>query len=46
MKVSLDGRFEVEVHGSGVKMDTIKSALSSIDLGRLEAMKTQGVTQR
>ena len=46
MKVLLDGRFEVEVNGNGVKMDTIKLAMSRIDLGRLEAMKTQGVSQR
>jgi Yip1 domain len=45
LKVLLDGRFEVEVNGSGVKMDAIKLALSRIDLSRLEAMKTQGVAQ-
>ena len=46
LKVLLDGRFEVEVNGNGVKMDTIKLALSRIDLAQLEAMKTQGVSQR
>ena len=46
MKVLLDGRFEVAVNGNGVKMDAIKLALSKIDLGRLEAMKTQGVSQK
>ena len=43
LKVLLDGRFEVEVSGNGVKMETIKSALGMIDLNALEAMKTQGV---
>jgi hypothetical protein len=46
MKILLDGRFEVAVNGNGVKMDAIKLALSKIDLGRLEAMKTQGVSQQ
>jgi hypothetical protein len=46
MKVLLDGRFEVEVSGSGVKMETIKATLASIDLNRLEAMKAQGVKQQ
>jgi hypothetical protein len=45
LKVLLDGRFEVEINGSGVKMDTIKLAMSRIDLGRLESMNTQGVAQ-
>jgi Yip1 domain len=45
MKVLLDGRFEVAVNGNGVKMDTIKLALSKVDLSRLEALKTQGVSQ-
>jgi hypothetical protein len=46
MKVLLDGRFEVSVNGNGVKMDAIKLTLSKIDLGRLEAMKTQGVSPK
>jgi len=46
MKILLDGRFEVSVNGNGVKMDAIKMTLSRIDLGRLEAMKTQGVSQK
>jgi len=45
MKVLLDGRFEVAVNGNGVKMDAIKLALSKIDLSRLAALKTQGVSQ-
>lgn len=45
LKVLLDGRCEVEVNGSGVKMDAIKLAMSRIDLSRLRAMKTQGVAQ-
>jgi hypothetical protein len=45
LKVLLDGRFEVEINGSGVKMDAIKLAMRRIDLGRLESMKTQGVAQ-
>ena len=46
LKVLLDGRFEVEINGNGVKMEAIKLALSRIDLAQLEAMKTQGVSQR
>ena len=45
LKVLLDGRFEVTVNGNGVKMDAIKLALSKVDLGRLEALKAQGVKQ-
>jgi hypothetical protein len=45
MKVLLDGRFEVAVNGNGVKMDAIKLALSKVDFSRLEALKTQGVSQ-
>ena len=43
IKILLAGRFEVEVSGNGVKMETIKSALGTIDLNKLEAMKAQGV---
>jgi Yip1-like protein len=46
LKVLLDGRFEVELRGKGLQMDAIKSALGAIDFNRLEAMKTQGVSQR
>ena len=46
LKVLLDGRFEVEVSGNGVKMETIKSALGMIDLNGLEAMKTLGVKKQ
>jgi Yip1 domain len=46
LKIQLGGRFEVEVSGNGVKMDTIKSALGMIDLNGLEGMKTQGVKQQ
>jgi hypothetical protein len=45
-KVLLDGRFEVTVSGSGVNMETIKSALATLDLNGLEAMKTQGVKRQ
>jgi Yip1 domain len=45
-KVLLDGRFEVTVSGTGVKMETIKSALATLDLSGLEAMKMQGVKQQ
>jgi Yip1 domain len=43
MKVLVGGRFEVDVTGSGVKMETIKAALATIDLNRLDSMKSQGV---
>ncbi|MEO8753538.1 MAG: hypothetical protein ABI624_12755 [Casimicrobiaceae bacterium] len=45
LKVLLGGRFEVEVSGHGVRMETIQATLAMIDLGRLEGMKTQGVKQ-
>ncbi len=36
-------RFMVEAHGRSVDMATLKSALAKLDLGKLEAMKNQGV---
>ena len=38
-------RFVVSAKGHGVDIDTLKSAVSSIDLAKLESMKTIGVKQ-
>jgi len=38
-------RFIVSARGSGVDINTLKSAVSSIDLAKLESMKTIGVKQ-
>jgi len=46
LKVLLDGRFEVEVVGTGVKMEAVKATLAKIDLDKLDAMKAQGVKQQ
>ncbi|GAB4299330.1 MAG: hypothetical protein Kow0098_25700 [Ignavibacteriaceae bacterium] len=35
-------RFIVEINGYGVTMDQMKQAISSIDVGKLEAMKNEG----
>jgi hypothetical protein len=38
-------RFVVSAHGSRVEMDALKQAVASVDLGKLEAMKGEGVKQ-
>jgi major membrane immunogen (membrane-anchored lipoprotein) len=43
--VLVEGRFMVSVNGNNVPMETIKSALDDIDLGKLAAMKDFGVTE-
>lgn len=43
VSVLVGDRFVVEVDGNNVDMDTIKSALSKVDLGKLNSMKGQGV---
>ncbi len=43
--VLVANRFIVEVKGNGIPMDTVKGALSKIDLGKLDAMKGEGVQQ-
>jgi hypothetical protein len=41
--VVLGGRFVVEAKGQGVDLGTLKTAVSGLDLGKLEAMKDIGV---
>ena len=41
----LADRFVVSAKGNGVDINTLKSAVSSIDLAKLESMKTIGVKQ-
>lgn len=43
VSVLVGDRFVVEVDGNNVDMDTIKSAVSKVDLGKLNSMKGQGV---
>ena len=43
ISVLVGDRFVVEVDGNNVDMDTIKGALSKVDLGKLNSMKGQGV---
>ena len=43
LSVLVGDRFVVEVDGSDVDMDAIKSALGKVDLGKLNSMKGQGV---
>ena len=43
VSVLVGDRFVVEVDGSDVDMDAIKSALGKVDLGKLNGMKGQGV---
>lgn len=43
VSVLVGDRFIVEVDGNNVDMDTIKGALSKVDLGKLNSMKGQGV---
>lgn len=38
-------RFVVEVRGNNLPMEAIKGALDSVDLGKLDAMKTKGLEQ-
>ena len=46
MQAVVAGRFVVEVEGRGVEMETVKAAMAALDLGALEDMKDEGVTQR
>ncbi len=41
--IVLGGRFVVEAKGQGVDLGTLKTAVSGLDLGKLEAMKDIGV---
>jgi hypothetical protein len=41
--IVLGDRFVVSATGSGVNLDELKAAVSSLDLGKLEAMKDVGV---
>ena len=43
--VLVANRFIVEMKGNGIPMDTLKGALSKVDLGKLDAMKGEGVQQ-
>jgi len=43
VSVLVGDRFVVEVDGSNVDMDAIKSALGKVDLGKLNSMKGEGV---
>ncbi len=43
--VLVGNRFVVEVNGNQVSMEDLKAALGKIDLGKLDAMKMQGVQQ-
>lgn len=45
IEVLVAERFMVSVHGNNVPMETIKSALEDVDLGKLAGMKDFGVTQ-
>ena len=40
----IEGRFIVEIRGSGVRMRALKGALNKMDLNRLASMKDMGVT--
>jgi hypothetical protein len=42
LSVILAKRFEVDVSGDGVDMDTLERSLGQVDLARLESMKDQG----
>jgi hypothetical protein len=42
LSVIVAKRFEVDVGGEGVDMNTLEQSLSQVDLARLEAMKDQG----
>jgi Yip1 domain len=42
LSVMLSKRFQVEISGDGVDMNSLEQALSQVDLGRLESMKDQG----
>ncbi len=39
----IGGRFMVEANGSKVDMDTVRQAVASLDLAKLEALKDEGV---
>ena len=41
--IVLGERFVVSASGSGVDLNELKSAVSSLDLGKLESMKEVGV---
>ena len=43
VSILIGERFQVEMNGRKMSMEQIKSALSSLDLGRLEKMKDHGV---
>jgi hypothetical protein len=43
--VVLGDRFVVSAEGEGVSLDTLKGAVSSLDLGKLETLKSVGVTK-
>jgi hypothetical protein len=43
--VVLGERFVVSASGNGVELNELKSAVSSLDLGKLESMKEVGVQQ-
>lgn len=43
VSILIGQRFQVEVNGRKMSMEQIKSALSSLDLGRLEQLKDHGV---
>lgn len=43
VSILIGERFQVEMKGQKMSMEQIKSALSSLDLGRLERMKDHGV---
>ena len=42
LSVIVAKRFEVDVAGDGVDMNTLEQSLSQVDLARLESMKDQG----
>lgn len=46
MQALVADRFVVEVTGRDVEMETVKEAMSAVDLGTLEGMKDEGVTRR
>jgi hypothetical protein len=41
LQVIVARRFEVDVDGTGVSMDTVHAAMGQVDLAKLEAMKSQ-----
>lgn len=41
LQVIVAKRFEVDVDGTGVSMDTVHAAMGQVDLAKLEAMKSQ-----